>query len=64
MSKDGYTMGDGERMLLGAEPSTYYLTCNTTAEPFNNCLLYTSKGATTHNGLVEHRISHAILLMR
>ena len=22
------------------------------------------KGATTHNGLVEHRISHAILLMR
>ncbi len=29
-------MGDGERMLLGAEPSTYYLTCNTTAEPFNN----------------------------
>ena len=36
VSKDGYTMGDGERMLLGAEPSTYYLTCNTTAEPFNN----------------------------
>lgn len=35
-SKDGYTMGDGERMLLGSEPSTYYLTCNTTAEPFNN----------------------------
>ena len=29
-------MGDGEHMLLGAEPSTYYLTCNTTAEPFNN----------------------------
>ena len=29
-------MGDGERMLLGSEPSTYYLTCNTTAEPFNN----------------------------
>mgnify|MGYP002232216299 FL=1 len=29
-------MGDGERMLLGAEPSTYYLTCNTTAEPFSN----------------------------
>ena len=23
-----------------------------------------NKGATTHNGLVEHRISHAILLMR
>ncbi len=36
VSKDGYTMGDGERMLLGAEPSTYYLTCNTTAEPFSN----------------------------
>ena len=36
VSKDGYTMGDGERMLLGAEPSTYYLTCNITAEPFNN----------------------------
>ena len=35
-SKDGYTMGDGEHMLLGAEPSTYYLTCNNTAEPFNN----------------------------
>ncbi len=36
VSKDGYTMGDGERMLLGSEPSTYYLTCNNTAEPFNN----------------------------
>ena len=36
VSNDGYTMGDGERMLLGAEPSTYYLTCNNTAEPFNN----------------------------
>ena len=35
-SKDGYTMGDGQHMLLGAEPSTYYLTCNNTAEPFNN----------------------------
>lgn len=35
-SKDGYTMSDGARMLLGSEPSTYYLTCNTTAEPFNN----------------------------
>lgn len=23
-----------------------------------------NEGATTHNGLVEHRISHAILLMR
>ena len=36
VSKDGYTMGAGERMLLGSEPSTYYLTCNNTAEPFNN----------------------------
>lgn len=35
-SEDGYTMTDGHRMLLGAEPSTYYLTCNTTVEPFNN----------------------------
>ena len=35
-AEDGYTMGDGGRMLLGAEPSTYYLVCNTTVEPFNN----------------------------
>lgn len=35
-SKDGYTMSEGEHMLLGSEPSTYYLTCNTAAEPFNN----------------------------
>ncbi|MDY2777706.1 MAG: ABC transporter substrate-binding protein [Collinsella sp.] len=35
-SEDGYTMSDGQHMLLGGEPSTYYLTCNTTVEPFNN----------------------------
>ena len=35
-SKDGYTMSEGQHMLLGSEPSTYYLTCNNTAEPFNN----------------------------
>ncbi|MDY4041557.1 MAG: ABC transporter substrate-binding protein [Collinsella sp.] len=35
-SKDGYTMSEGEHMLLGSEPSIYYLTCNTAAEPFNN----------------------------
>lgn len=35
-SKDGYTMSEGGRMLLGSEPSTYYLVCNTTVEPFNN----------------------------
>ena len=35
-AEDGYTMSDGGRMLLGAEPSTYYLVCNTTVEPFNN----------------------------
>lgn len=35
-SKDGYTMTDGQHMLMGSEPSTYYLTCNNTAEPFNN----------------------------
>lgn len=35
-SEDGYTMNDKGRMLLGAEPSTYYLVCNTTIEPFNN----------------------------
>ena len=33
VSKDGYTMGDGERMLLGAEPSTYYLTVRPSARP-------------------------------
>ncbi|OUP08026.1 ABC transporter substrate-binding protein [Collinsella sp. An2] len=36
VSEDGYTMSDGQHMLLGSEPSTYYLTCNNTAEPFNN----------------------------
>ena len=35
-SKDGYHMKDGQRMLLGSEPSTYYLTCNNNKEPFNN----------------------------
>ncbi len=35
-SEDGYTMSEGHHMLLGSEPSTYYLTCNNTAEPFNN----------------------------
>lgn len=36
VSEDGYTMTDGHRLLLGSEPSTYYLACNTTVEPFNN----------------------------
>ena len=36
VSEDGYTMAEGQHMLLGSEPSTYYLTCNNTAEPFNN----------------------------
>ena len=35
-SKDGYTMSDGQRMLLGGEPSVYYLVCNNTVEPFDN----------------------------
>ena len=35
-SKDGYTMSEGHHMLLGSEPSTYYLVCNNAAEPFNN----------------------------
>ncbi|MBE6469148.1 MAG: ABC transporter substrate-binding protein [Coriobacteriaceae bacterium] len=35
-SKDGYTMAEGQHMLLGGEPSTYYLTLNNAAEPFNN----------------------------
>ncbi|MBY4797037.1 ABC transporter substrate-binding protein [Collinsella sp. AGMB00827] len=35
-SKDGYTMSEGQHMVLGAEPSTYYLVCNTAKEPFNN----------------------------
>ena len=35
-SKDGYTMSDGQHMLLGGEPSTYYLVCNNTAAPFDN----------------------------
>lgn len=35
-SKDGYTMAAGEHMLLGSEPSTYYLTCNNAKAPFNN----------------------------
>ena len=36
VSKDGYTMSDGQRMLLGGEPSTYYLTCNNNKAPFDN----------------------------
>ena len=35
-SKDGYTMGEGGHLLLGTQLSTYFLACNTTAEPFNN----------------------------
>ena len=35
-SEDGYTMSEGHRMLLGSEPSTYYLVCNNTKEPFDN----------------------------
>ena len=35
-SKDGYTMSDGQHMLLGGEPSVYYLVVNNTAAPFDN----------------------------
>ena len=35
-SKDGYTMSEGQHLLLGAEPSTYYLVCNNTKTPFDN----------------------------
>ena len=35
-SEDGYTMKKGQHMLLGSEPSTYYLVCNNNKEPFNN----------------------------
>ena len=35
-SEDGYTMSDGQHMLLGEELSTYYLIVNNTIEPYNN----------------------------
>ena len=35
-SKDGYTMSEGQHMLLGAEPSTYYLAVNNAVAPFDN----------------------------
>ena len=35
-SKDGYTMSDGQHMLLGGEPSVYYLVVNNTVAPFDN----------------------------
>ncbi|QWT17196.1 ABC transporter substrate-binding protein [Collinsella sp. zg1085] len=36
VSKDGYNMSDGQRMLMGAQPATYYLLLNVTKAPFNN----------------------------
>ena len=35
-SKDGYTMSEGQHMLLGGEPSTYYIMINNTVAPFND----------------------------
>ena len=36
VSEDGYNPSEGKRVLLGQEPSTYYLVCNTQAAPFND----------------------------
>lgn len=38
-SPDGYSVNPGEQTSLGTEIATYFLTCNTTAPPFDNAKL-------------------------